>query len=262
MNRIKSLRMQKALQKKPKLLVAYLLAGYPSRQGFIEAAKCAEAAGLDVLEVGFPSKDPINDGQIIKNANKGADFSILDDMDYWKEVRKSISIPIWIMGYNEELIDTPRYIDLAKNGVVDAFVLPQTTSQQKLNIAKALELFACDVLGFVNPDMDKHEADYCYSNFPLIYFQLYSGKTGSTVINDSFFEKLAMSKKHKGLSVFAGFGIDSAERVAYLIKHGFDGVILGTAMIKKQNQSLVALADFVKSLKAETGDCYENNCKL
>ena len=49
-----------------KLLVGYLLAGYPQKESFLKLITNCEAAGVDIFEIGFPSADPSNDGKIIQ----------------------------------------------------------------------------------------------------------------------------------------------------------------------------------------------------
>jgi tryptophan synthase alpha subunit len=51
----------------------------------------------------------------------------------------------------------------------------------------------------------------------------------------------------------AGFGIDSADRARHLIDRGFDGVIIGTALVKALNESeetmLVLIRDISRALR-------------
>ena len=43
----------------------------------------------------------------------------------WKRLRREIDIPIWIMGYREDLIETGFYRELARNRLVDVLVIPE-----------------------------------------------------------------------------------------------------------------------------------------
>ena len=56
-------------------------------------------------------------------------------------------------------------------------------------------------------------------------------------------------KKSSNGYVFAGFGIGTEERAAELLKDGFDGVIIGTAIMKKMNVSEEELMDFLKKME-------------
>ena len=250
MSEIWSARNRAALGKRGRLLVGFLLAGYPSREGFLEAITQSVAAGLDIVEIGFPSQNPVNDGQIIKEANRLADTSIWDDLAYWQSIRAAVDVPLWIMGYNAELIDTPRYLALAQAGVADAFVLPSLSGGQRSALAAQLAPYGCDVLGFVNPETSSAEVEASFAHSPLVYMQLYVGKTGKKVERDTFEPLLKRSQEIQGINLFAGFGIDTPQRVRYLLEKGFAGAIVGTAMVRHQNESLQALLRFIHTMKA------------
>ena len=250
MNKIYSTRTNEKIKSNEQLLVGYLLAGYPSKEDFLYALKCSVEAGLDIVEIGFPSSNPVNDGKVIKDANRKADMSIWDDPDFWKEVRKTVNVPIWIMGYNEELLDTPRYLELAKSGIADGFVLPGISPEVRRQLSVELAEYECDVLGFVNPHTPLDEARDCFSSCSLVYMQLYVGQTGSKAKEDEFEPMLNIAKQYSGVSIFAGFGIDTKERATHLWEKGFDGVIVGTAMIKKQNESVEVLKEYIQELKS------------
>ena len=252
MNDIMSARNRAVLEKRGRLLVGFLLAGYPSRDGFLEAVTQSAAAGLDIVEIGFPSQNPANDGQIIKEANRLADLSIWDDIPYWQSIRNRVDVPLWVMGYNAELIDTPRYLKLAQAGVVDAFVLPNLTGIQCSTLARQLAPYGCDVLGFVNPETPLAEAKACFAQSPMVYMQLYVGETGKKVECDTFGPLLKLSQQMGDTNLFAGFGIDTPQRVRYLLDQGFAGAIVGTAMVRHQNESLQALLRFIRAMKDAT----------
>ena len=238
---------------KGKLAIGYLLAGFPEKDGFFDILSSCESAGLDVFEIGYPSKDPSADGEVIQRSHSFVDLSIQKDLNYWKKIRETVSAPIWVMAYCKDLIDSGFYKILAQNGLADAFVIPDTSYVHRLELLEELNPLGVDVLGFVTPDMDKESQEECFDSFPLIYQQLYSGPTGMSVETTDYEETLCRAKMHKNLRVFAGFGIHSAERAAQLLESGFDGVIIGTAMISKLNISKEALISFIKNLKDTVG---------
>ncbi len=242
-----SIRNRNCLTKR-KLIVGYLLAGYPEKERFLHILSGCETAGLDVFEIGYPSEAPVADGEVIKKAHRLVDFSIHTDLSYWRKIRETVQAPIWVMAYKKDLIDSGFYRLLAENELADAFVIPDTSLVHRLELMKELRPFGVDVLGFVAPDMDEAEQETCFCSFPLIYQQLYSGPTGMAVETPDYEDILNRAKKHENLHVFAGFGIQSAERAAQLLESGFDGVIIGTAMISKLNISKEELTSFVKDL--------------
>jgi tryptophan synthase alpha chain len=248
MTRLSSERNRNRLEK-GKFAVGYLLAGYPNREEFFDVLSGCEAAGLDIFEIGYPSGDPVSDGEVIRNAHRATDLSLQSDLDYWKKIRNTVKAPVWIMAYKKDLIDTGFYRLLAQNGLADAFVIPDIAFAQRLALLEELRPFQADVPGFVAPDMTAQEQEAYFGAFPLIYQQLYAGPTGMPVETEGYEEILARAKKHENLCVFAGFGISSAERAAKLLAGGFDGVVVGTAMISKLNRSKVELTAFTEDLQ-------------
>lgn len=238
----------RACIEKGKVAVGYLLAGYPEKDSFFDILSSCEAAGLDVFEIGYPSKDPVGDGEIIREAHKSSGISLQTDLSYWKKMRNAVKSPIWVMAYKKDLIDSGFYELLAKNGLADALVIPDASFSSRMALLEELLPYGIDVLGFVTPDMNKDEQEACFNAFPLIYQQLYSGPTGMSVETKDYEEILARAKEHGDLRVFAGFGITSAKRAAQLLDSGFDGVVIGTAMISKLNISKKELIAFVQDL--------------
>ena len=96
-------RLQQLFQTKRKdILSIYYTAGYPNLTDTLTIAKALEEAGADFLEIGFPYSDPVADGPTIQASSKQALESgmTLDLLfDQLKDLRKTITIPILLMGY-------------------------------------------------------------------------------------------------------------------------------------------------------------------
>ncbi|MEM1485670.1 tryptophan synthase subunit alpha [Oscillospiraceae bacterium PP1C4] len=231
------------------LVVGYLLAGYPTPEKFIEVLQDCNDIGLDIYEIGFPSTNPYADGEVICAAHNKVDKTLCSNIEYWQRIRCSTNKPIWLMAYRSDFIDTKKYLQFAQNKVMDAIVIPDMTWEQRLALSKELEPYGIDVLGFVNPSMSKEDMHHCFENFTLVYAQLHAGQTGAEVKNDTYHEMLNLSLEYEAVHAFAGFGINTRERVEKLLSEGFKGAIIGTSMIKKLNDSKEEFLDFVRELK-------------
>src|SRR5256885_6974745 len=53
-------------------LVAYLMAGHPSKKRSIDVGKRLAASGIAALEIGIPHSDPLADGPVIQRAGPAA----------------------------------------------------------------------------------------------------------------------------------------------------------------------------------------------
>jgi tryptophan synthase alpha chain len=96
-------RLQQLFKHKQKeLLSIYYTAGYPNLTDTLKIAQSLEKAGADFMEIGFPYSDPVADGEVIQGSSKlaldnGMTLPIL--FEQLKDLRKSITIPILLMGY-------------------------------------------------------------------------------------------------------------------------------------------------------------------
>lgn len=265
MNEIVARRNLNVIKDGKKLLVGYLVGGYPQRESFLQLITDCETAGVDIFEIGFPSADPSSDGEVIRNAHSKVDPTVCSDESYWELIRNTTTRPIWLMAYKRDLIDTGFYKTLAKKRLIDALVIPDMSFEEHQKLGEEIAAYGVDVVGFVNPEMKDRELEKCFASTALVYQQLYAGPTGMSVVSDNFEEILGKGRRYKHVRMFAGFGISTPKRVNQLLRSGFDGVIVGTAMIKKLNDSENKLLDFIKELNSavkKAGGSNEVHCNI
>ena len=95
-------RIQKKLQEDKKLLSIYFTAGYPKLTDTIPVIEALEKAGVDMIEIGLPFSDPLADGPTIQESStaalkNGMTTELL--FEQLKDIRKTVSIPLIVMGY-------------------------------------------------------------------------------------------------------------------------------------------------------------------
>lgn len=243
-----SARMQKYTEKYSNLFAGYLTAGYPDVESFNSVVKRCSEEGMQILEVGFPSRNPYDDGEVIQKAHSKVDIDLCTKISFWKNLRKELDIPIWVMGYREDLIETGFYKELARDRLVDVLVIPRMDFQERLKLRDELKLMNVDVMGFVDTASSFGEITRTLQEFTLIYQKLYSGPTGVKNESDDYKDLLSYEKVLHNNIVFAGFGISTPERVEELLKKGFDGAIIGTELLKKLNQSPEDMYAFIRKV--------------
>ena len=229
------------------LLAGYFLAAYPDAASSLELFKKVSAY-LDIFEIGYPSKNPVFDGDIIRKAHQDVMSRNCPNLSYWQALRSVISKPLWIMAYKADFIDTGLYHVFADQKLADVFVLPDCTDNERAMLGTELIPKGIEVMGFANPAMSQEEFKLIANTHKKIYFQLYIGKTGSEGIEPDPLSYLKTARSFPGLKVFAGFGISTAEKTLSLMEQGFDGVIIGTAFLKALNESKNALLDLIRDI--------------
>lgn len=90
------------LQENKKLLSIYFTAGFPNLNDTVSIIQELEKNGVDMIEIGLPFSDPLADGPTIQESStqtlaKGMTTKLL--FEQLKDIRKSVDIPLLIMGY-------------------------------------------------------------------------------------------------------------------------------------------------------------------
>ena len=212
--------------------VGYVTAGYPNREESLRILEQCCRSGLDVLELGFPARDAALDGEVIRKAQMQADKKIDSDITYWRQVRAAVDIPIWLMGYRQDLLEQDAWLALAKENLYDALVIPDTNREERSFLREQLRPFNVSVVGFVNSEQSKTDLDMTLREADIIYHQLYCGQTGVAHNDDSYLSLMKYVRANSNAKLFAGFGINTVERVLELLRHGYDGTIIGSAIMK------------------------------
>jgi tryptophan synthase alpha chain len=149
------------------------------------------------------------------------------------------------MGYSADLVESGIYLELAKEGLVDAFVIPDNDDEAFDKMVNELTPLNVDMIRFLRPNCSEGEMRNCFQNSSFVYYQLFEGETGSAMAADDFTEVLSIAGVYDHLRVLAGFGINTHKQAESLLSAGFDGFIVGTAMVRELNKSVQSLLDFV-----------------
>lgn len=246
--RVRSRCMQKCMDDNRNLVVGYITAGYPDQEGFFRMIHELCSRGLPVLEIGFPSKNPYEDGEVIRKAHKKVGTGLCKDMNFWRRLRMEVSVPIWLMGYKNDLVDTGIYRGLAERGLFDALVIPDMDIGDRMRLKEEMDGLQVDVVGFISGHDSFQDITKTFQEFPIIYQRLHSGPTGVETIGSDYENLLDYSKLFHRNAVFAGFGIRSGDRVRELIQGGFYGAVVGTEIMRKLDSSRDELFNFIEDL--------------
>ena len=90
------------LQENKKLLSIYFTAGFPNLNDTVSIIQELEKSGVDMIEIGLPFSDPLADGPTIQESStialqNGMTTKLL--FEQLQDIRKSVGIPLLIMGY-------------------------------------------------------------------------------------------------------------------------------------------------------------------
>lgn len=240
-----------------KVLSIFLTAGFPRKADFVSLAEKVLNAGADMLEIGIPFSDPLADGPVIQFSSQTAlenGITIQDAFNLAEEIRKKTDKPLIAM----------TYANIVSNYGIEEFVNDASSSGLNGVIIPDLSLDEYDkFITFQKEDFDIILLATPTSSNERIKaldekskgFVYYVSVTGTTGTRNGFSEVdvSSMQKTHELISrnkMLAGFGISSPENILQ-IKNYCDGVIVGSAVIKKlmQGESYDAIAAFISELK-------------
>ena len=224
-------------------LVAYLTAGFPSRDSFRQHLQAiAEAA--DVVEIGVPFTDPMADGVTIQRASHAALAQgvslrwILAQL----EAMPRGKAPLLLMSYLNPLLAfgpdarPPCLAALAASAAragVAGFIVPDLPFDESAELRVALQARGLALVQMVTPVTRPQRLEQiCASSQGFVYAVTMTGTTGKNVaVPAAVTRYLDTVRSLSPVPVCAGFGIRGREQLELLRDH-VDGTVIGSALVE------------------------------
>jgi tryptophan synthase alpha chain len=260
MNRIDEKFMELKKQGKT-AFIPYITAGDPDMKTTEKIVYALVKAGADLIELGVPFSDPLADGPTIQKAiQRSLDNGCTTEKTFGlvKTLRKRTDVPFIFMTYYNIVFTygVEKFIKKCKTYGVDGIIIPDIPMEEseELNAAARAEGICLIMLAAPTTPLERVKKISKYSRGFLYYVSI----TGVTGAGKALSSKLAIDVKkiRKAISepVCVGFGISSPDQ-ARDIARGSDGVIVGSAIIKRiennlasKNKMLSEIETFSKSI--------------
>ena len=253
MNRIKQ-----KLQEDKKIFSVYFSAGYPSLNDTVQIIQDLEQNGVDMIEIGLPFSDPLADGPTIQASStqalhNGMTTQVL--FDQLKEVRKTVSIPLVIMGYFNPMLQygIENFCKKCQEVGVDGLIIPDLPVDVYADEYKAIfEKYGLINVFLITPQTSDDRIHFIDSvSDGFIYMVSSASVTGSQSgfgsTQEDYFKRIA-SMNLKNPQVI-GFGINNAETFNQATKFA-KGAIIGSAFIQHLTENGTGkIADFAKAIR-------------
>ena len=127
-------RINQKLQENKKLLSIYFTAGFPKLNDTVSIIQELEKNDVDMIEIGLPFSDPLADGPIIQESStiaieNGMTTSLL--FEQLKEIRKTVQIPLIIMGYFNPMLQfgMEKFCQKCVEVGIDGLIIPDLPLQ-------------------------------------------------------------------------------------------------------------------------------------
>ncbi|CAH8293193.1 tryptophan synthase alpha chain [Mariniflexile fucanivorans] len=248
-------RINKKLQEDKKLLSIYFTAGYPSLNDTVSIIQDLEKNGVDMIEIGLPFSDPLADGPTIQASStqalkNGMTTQVL--FEQIKDIRKTVSIPLIIMGYFNPMLQygVEAFCKKCQEIGIDGLIIPDLPVDVYHDEYKAtFEKYGLINVFLITPQTSIERINFIDSiSNGFIYMVSSASVTGSqSGFGDeqtSYFKRIAdMNLKNPQI---IGFGISDNKTFTQATQYA-KGAIIGSAFIKHiTNNGIETLSTFLK----------------
>jgi len=235
MDRIKNL-FQKKMQQ---VLNVYCTAGYPQLHSTIEVMKALQENGADIIELGMPYSDPIADGPVIQHSSSIAlanGMTIKKLFEQLKDFRKTISVPVVLMGYMNPILQYgfEKFCADAASAGVDGLILPDLPEHEfETEYGAIIKKQGLDFIFLVTPETSEDRIRTLDELSTGFLYAVSSSSTTGTDKNMTDVRSYLQKLKGMGLKnpVLVGFGIKDRSTFQTACANA-NGAIIGTAYIK------------------------------
>jgi tryptophan synthase alpha chain len=231
-------------RKNKKALIVFITAGYPSLNITKKLILEFDKIGVDIVEIGVPFSDPLADGPVIQESSQVAlqnKVTLGKILGLVKELRRFTDIPLALMTYYNPIFCFGEriFIRQARAAGVDGLIIPDLPPEEGRTLMRLAHKNQVDVIFFISPTTSrlrmKHIAGISRG---FIYYVSLTGVTGPRAKLPLDLQKQIRAVKQITVKpVCVGFGVSSASQVKKIYQIA-DGVIVGSAIIKKIKQNL------------------------
>lgn len=225
-------------QKRP-AFVAYLMAGFQTREETVPTMLALQEGGADVIELGIPFTDPIADGPTIQIANQKAlenKVCMTDVLDFVRRSREAgLKVPLVLMGYYNPVVaygEEELVRDAAEAGA-DGFIIVDLPPEEAEILRGYCKQYGMSYIPLVCPttsDVRVKQLTGLADSF--VYCISMNGITGERAeLPEHLPHFINRVRKFTTLPLAVGFGIGN-RRHFELAGQFADGVVIGSAIIK------------------------------
>jgi tryptophan synthase alpha chain len=223
------------------VLSVFFTAGYPRRDDTVTILRALQAAGVHLVEIGFPFSDPVADGPTIQESNQRALAQGMNVAHLFEQLRGiregGVSIPVILMGYLNpiERFGVERFFKTAAECGIDGFILPDMPFDEYLERYRPLyREYGMKPVFLITSRTEEGRIRAFDAEEPAFLYVLSSdavtgGRAQVTHEREGYFKRLRDMKLRSKLLV--GFGVSDRESYQAVTLHTH-GAIVGSAFLR------------------------------
>ena len=225
-------------------LMPFIMAGDPNIEITSEIILRLQENGADLIELGIPYSDPLADGPVIQVAASRALKSGTNPrkvITLLESLKGKLNIPIILFSYLNPLLcfGFEQFCELASNAGVSGLIIPDLPLEEAYKFSEIVSNHSMDLILLVAPTTPFERMKKISNHTKgFTYLVSVTGVTGERNKMESRVENLiAKLKKANTNPIAVGFGISTPQHVNRVREWGADGVIIGSAFVKRISSS-------------------------
>jgi len=239
----------------------FLMAGDPTLELTSEILLTLQDKGADLIELGIPYSDPLADGPIIQLAaarSLSGGTSSLKVLSLLANIKDKLKIPIILFTYFNPLLNFGfrNFCERAAKAGVAGLIIPDLPLEEATEFSEIAKQYYLDLILLVAPTTPfPRMKSISEKSRGFTYLVSVTGVTGERNNLENRVENLITELKNISTNPIAvGFGISSPKHVQKVKKWGADGVIVGSAFVKRiyesEKQNIInEVSDFCKNMR-------------
>lgn len=251
-------------------LIPFITVGDPDLAATLDIIGELEAAGADIIELGVPYSDPLADGPVIQRASARALQSGVTLADCIKVAgaarARGIKIPFVLFSYYNPVMQLglERFFDLIEENGISGILIPDLPFEENGEVREMSLRRNIHLIPLVAPTSQQRVRQIVAGGAGFIYCVSSLGVTGMrSQFFDGIEDFLQTVREASPVPIAVGFGVSTNEHFRRFSRI-CDGVIVGSAIVRKIEETLPLLTDpaargeglqqiraFVQSLKGE-----------
>jgi tryptophan synthase alpha chain len=231
------------------------MSGDPSIEKTKEIVHLFEECGADIVELGVPFSDPLADGPTIQRSAERSlqtGTTLRTVLSFVSDLRQTTQIPLVLMTYFNPVFryGAEDFIGDAKNAGIDGVIIPDLPPDEAGDFIRASRKRRLDTIFLLAPtSTEKRIRKVTKSSCGFLYYVAVTGITGANLLLDGSMEILiAHIRKYTEIPIAVGFGVSTPDDAAHIAKLS-DGVIVGSAIVKRLHENPDNLKDYLISLR-------------
>ncbi len=250
------------LRKKGKFaLMPFLMAGDPNLDITSEILLKLQDEGADFIELGIPYSDPLADGPIIQlSAFKAikSGTSLIKVLNLLKNLKSKLHIPVILFTYFNPILNFgfKNFCEVASESGASGLIIPDLPLEETSEYSKIATSFNLDLILLVAPTTPFERMKIISEKTKgFSYLVSVTGVTGErNNLENRVANLIGELKEISSNPIAVGFGISSPEHVKKVREWGADGVIVGSAFVKRiaennNSQIVNQLGKFCKEMR-------------